>query len=117
PGTPAETLTQSVALAAYGELALRRGEPGLALEIADRLIAWAERSGGAGVIPRLSLLRGEALAALLRTADVEVDLRAAQDEARQQYARPLLWRIQLALGALLQTQTRRDEAEQVYTAA
>ena len=117
PGAPVETLTQSVSLAAYGELALRRGEPDLALEIADRLIAWAERSGGAGVMPRLSKLRGEALAALQRAAEAEADLRAAQDEARQQYARPLLWRIQLALGALLQAQTRRDEAEQAYTAA
>jgi DNA-binding CsgD family transcriptional regulator len=117
PETPVETLTQSVSLMAYGELVLRRGEPDLALEIADRLIAWAERSGGAGVMPRLSTLRGEALAALQRAADAEAELRAAQDEARQQYARPLLWRIQLALGALLQTQARRDEAERAYTAA
>lgn len=117
PDAPVETLTQSVSLAAYGELALRRGEPVLALEIADRLIAWAEQSGGAGVSPRLSTLRGEALANLQRTTEAEADLRAAQDEARQQYARPLLWRIQLALGAMLQAQARRDEAEQAYTAA
>lgn len=114
---PVETLTQSVLLAAYGELSLACGDPALALGVADQLIAWAEQSHGAGVIPRLWKLRGEALAALGRTAEAEAVLEAARDAAHAQGSRPLLWRLHVALGALFQAQGRRKDAEQAYTAA
>ena len=117
PEAPVETLTQSVLLAAYGELSLARGDPALALGVADQLITWAEQSLGAGVIPRLWKLRGEALAALGRTAEAEAVLGAARDTAHAQGSCPLLWRLHVALGALFQAQARRTEAEQAYAAA
>jgi len=112
-----ETHAQSVVLAAYGEFGLARGDPDMALRVADRLIAWAEAAGGAGVVPRLWKLRGEALAALGEATAAEMALRAAQEAAREQGARPLLWRIYLSLGALLQAHARRAEAEQAYAAS
>lgn len=114
---PVETLAQSVVLAAYGDLSLVRGEPSQALEVADRLIAWAARAGGADVIPYVWKVRGEALAALGQTDQAEAVLGAAREAAREQGARPLLWRLDVALGRLLQAQARRDEAEQAHAAA
>jgi non-specific serine/threonine protein kinase len=111
------TLAQSTVLAAYGECALARGDPGQALQIADRLISWAETAGGAGVVPRLWKLRGEAFAALGEAAAAEPVLRAAQETALEQGARPLLWRVFLSIGAFLQAQARRAEAEQAFADA
>jgi DNA-binding CsgD family transcriptional regulator len=112
-----ETFRQSMLLVAYGEISLARGDPGQALRAADRVIAWAEQRGEVGVIPRLGKLQGEALAALGRTGEAEAVLRAAGEAAREQGARPLLWRLHVALGAVLHTQGRRDDAEQAYAAA
>jgi DNA-binding CsgD family transcriptional regulator len=116
PEAPLGTLTQAVLLATYGELCLARGEPDVALGIAERLIAWAEAVGGAGVVPRLWLLRGAALAALGRATEAEVTLREAQETARQQGIRPRLWQIHLALARLLRAQGRREETGREYAA-
>jgi DNA-binding CsgD family transcriptional regulator/Flp pilus assembly protein TadD len=112
-----ETLKQSALLTAYGELRLVRGDADQALRAADRVIAWAEQAGEAGVIPRLWKLRGESLAALGRTAEAEAALRAAREAAREQGSRPLLWQLHASLGALLHAQGRREDAEQAYAAA
>jgi ATP/maltotriose-dependent transcriptional regulator MalT len=106
-----------VLLAAYGEVSLARGDPALALGVADLLITWAEQSRGDGVVPRLLKLRGEALAALGQTAEAEAVLEEARDAARVQGSRPLLWRLHVALGVLFQAQARRNDAEQAYAAA
>jgi DNA-binding CsgD family transcriptional regulator len=117
PAAPVETLTRSLLLAAYCELCLARGDSLTTLQIADRLIAWAETASGPGVVPRLARLKGEALAATGQTAEAEVALRAAAKVAREQAARPLLWRIERSLGKLLQAQGKREEAEQRFAAA
>ena len=114
---PLETLTHAALLAAHGELSLAQGAPERALAGADRLIAWAAATGGAGTVPRLWKLRGEALAALGQGAEAEVTLRAAQARARDLGARPILWQIQSALGRLLQAQGRHAEADQACAAA
>ncbi|MDE3092101.1 MAG: helix-turn-helix transcriptional regulator, partial [Chloroflexota bacterium] len=62
-------------------------------------------------ILRLSKLRGEALIALGRAADAEAALRAAQQLAFDQGAKPMRWRIHALLGRLYSNQARRDEAE------
>ena len=100
-------------------LAWRAAISATALRVADRLVAWAEAAGGAGVVPRIWKLRGEALAALGDATAAERALRAAQEAAREQGARPLLWRIARSLGDFLRTQdrARRAEAEQAYVAA
>jgi tetratricopeptide (TPR) repeat protein len=117
PQRPVDTLTQSLLFAAYGEVRLAQGGAAHALDIADRLMAWAAAHGDAGVVPRLSGLRGEALAALGQPAEAEVALRAAIEAARHLCARPCLWRLHLALGRLLHTRGRRREAQGEYAAA
>jgi DNA-binding CsgD family transcriptional regulator len=117
PERPVETLTQSVLLAAFAEVRLAQGAAAQAVDIADRLIAWAAACGDAGTVPRLSGLRGEALAARGLAAEAEADLRAAIDAARQQHARPCVWRLHLALGRLFWKHGRRRDAQGEYAAA
>jgi DNA-binding CsgD family transcriptional regulator len=96
---------------ARAELALARGEPEQALQIANQLIASATNveKYEEGCIPCLWTLRGQALGALGRWAEAETALRAAQKFAQE--SRPLLWRIHLALGQTCQAQKRQSEAE------
>ena len=112
-----QTIGQRLVWAARAELALARSDPGLALDITDRLIASAANLSEERVIPRLWKLRGEALVALHRTAEAETMLRAAQAAAQAQGLRPWLWRICVALGKLYQTQARQEEAEQAFSTA
>ena len=108
---------QRLVWAARAELALACGNPALALETTEQLIASAPNLSNERVIPRLWKLRGEALAALGRIEEAETTLQAAQEAARAQSLRPRLWRICITLGKLYQTQARREEAEQAFSAA
>jgi len=117
PDAPSQTIGQRLVWAARAELALARSDPGLALDITDRLIASAANLSNERVIPRLWKLRGEALTALHQAVEAETTLRAAQEAAHAQGLRPLLWRICLALGKLYQTQAREVEAEQAFSTA
>jgi predicted ATPase/DNA-binding NarL/FixJ family response regulator len=117
PDAPMQTIGQRLIWAARADLALARGDPGLALDITDQLIASASNLSDEHVIPRLWKLRGEALAMLGRTAEAETILRAAQAAAHAQQLRPLLWRICVALGKLYQAQERLEEAEQAFADA
>jgi predicted ATPase/DNA-binding CsgD family transcriptional regulator len=118
PEAPVSTLTQSLLLAAFGEVRLAQGEFEVALELAERLIAWAEATGGGpGVAPRLEKLRGEALAGLGQHPEAERSLRLAAEAAQTHANRPLLWRIHLSLGNLLRAVGRRAEAERSYASA
>src|SRR5260370_27762087 len=69
PDAAMQTIGQRSVWAARADLALARGDPGLVLDITDRLIASAANLSGERVIPRLWKLRGEALAALHREAE------------------------------------------------
>ncbi len=115
--TPAQTLGQRLCWCAHAELALAGGEPKPALQIIERLIATAANLSGDRIIPRLWKLRGEALAALRRTAEAETMLRAAREEAQARGLPPLLWRIHVALGKLYQSLRRFDAAETEFSAA
>lgn len=117
PGTPARTAAQRLCWCARAELALARAEPGLALEIADRLIASAPNRSHDQVIPRLWQLRGEALAGLRRVDEAERQLRAAAQAAATARRRSLLWKIQLTLGRLYLAERRRDDAAAELSAA
>lgn len=112
-----QTIGQRIVWDARAALALARNEPGLALDIIDRLIAAAANLSGEQVIPHLWKARGEALAALGRRAEAEATLLAAQAAAQEHGLRPLLWRIALALGNLYHTQARREASEQAFAAA
>jgi tetratricopeptide (TPR) repeat protein len=117
PDAAMQTMGQRLVWTARAELSLARGNPGLALDITDRLIASAANLTDEYVIPRLWKLRGEALAALHRSGEAETMLLAAQEAAQVQGLRPLLWRIYMALGKLYQTQVREAEAEQAFSTA
>jgi DNA-binding CsgD family transcriptional regulator len=113
-GVLAYTLAQRLIWSARAELALARDDPGLALDITDRLIASAANLSDERVIPRLWKQRGEALVALHREAEAETLLQAAQATAHAQGLRPLLWRIYLDLGKLYAAQRRSEEAEYAF---
>jgi DNA-binding CsgD family transcriptional regulator len=117
PDAAMQTIGQRLVWAARAELALARSEPVLALDITDRLIESAANLSDQRVIPRLWKLRGEALAALHRTAEAETMLRAAQEAAHAQGLRPWLWRICIVLGKLYQPLARQEEAEQAFSTA
>ncbi len=117
PDAAMQTMGQRLVWAARADLALARSDPGLALDITDRLIASAANLSGEHVIPRLWKLRGEALVALQQAAEAEMMLRAAQATAQAQGLRPLLWHICIALGKLYQALALQGEAEQAFLTA
>jgi DNA-binding CsgD family transcriptional regulator/tetratricopeptide (TPR) repeat protein len=69
------------------------------------------------VVPRLALLRGEALALARRVDDAAVELQAAVQAATAVGARPLLWRAHTALGTQYRAQRRDADAEREFEAA
>jgi len=85
-----------------------------ALRLVDELIATVP---GGGTVPLLARLRGEALGALGRPAEAEAALRAACATARDRLVGPQLWRAHAALGRLLRTEKRHDEAAGEFAAA
>ncbi len=115
--TSMQTQSERLCWYARGELALVRDEAQTALDIADRLIRSAANTTPETVIPRVWKLRGEALAALVKTPEAETVLQAAQAAAFEQGAHSLVWRIHIALGRLYQVQARRDEAAMEFSVA
>ncbi len=95
---PMTSTGQRVAWGARAALLLARGDAAGALALTDRLIAAAPNVAywGEGAIPRLWLLRGDALAALRRWDAAEVAYAAAARVAHAQGLRADLWRIQAA---------------------
>src|SRR5262249_45948231 len=71
PDPAMQTIGQRLVWAARAALALAGGDPGLALDITEKLIASATNLSHEHVIPRLWKQRGEALAALHRERDAE----------------------------------------------
>ncbi len=114
---PSVTMGQRLCWCARAELALARGNPNLALEITDRLIASAPNVSAGGAIPRLWKIRGDALAVVERAAEAESVLGAAKNSALAQGAKSVLWRIEIVLGRLYHSQSRHGEAEQELMAA
>ncbi len=114
--TPMQTLGQRLCWAARAELALARGEPHLALNIIERLIASSEQTAERPIIPRLWKLRGQALMALRQPAEAETTLLAARQGAQAHGARAILWRIEVILSKLYQSQGRQEEATRTLAA-
>lgn len=115
--SPGNTLGQRRCWCVWGELALARGLPETALEIADRLIALAAGGPGARIAPRVAKLRGEALLGLRRVDEAEATLRDAREEARAWGLTPTVWRIDVALGRLCLIRGRRLAAQHAYATA
>jgi DNA-binding CsgD family transcriptional regulator len=111
---------------AWGELALAQGEPGMALEIAEHLLASVpDSAGGSGhpqgvpqqPIPHPLKLKGEALMALARLDAAVAALEDARRGAQERNARPVLWTIHRALGQAYRLLQRDDQARQELAAA
>jgi DNA-binding CsgD family transcriptional regulator/tetratricopeptide (TPR) repeat protein len=109
PETPMRFLGQRHAWAALAELRLAQNRAEEALAVVEKLIATAPNieTRGEHAIPRLGLLRGEALAALGRNVEAEAALIGAREAAVTYGARGVEWRVRAALGRLL----RGEEAE------
>ena len=104
---------------AWGELMLAQGEAGLALQMAEHLVATAPGlfpGQSPQPIPHLLKLKGEALLALSRLEEAVEALEEARRGAIERNARPVLWTIHRALGRVYQLLLRREQAEQANTA-
>jgi tetratricopeptide (TPR) repeat protein len=113
---PMDTLAGRNVWAGAADLALVTDDPNRALEIADRLVQ-AAGNGANRAIPRLELLRGQALTVLGRPAEADQALQVASDAAVWCGARPLLWRILAVRGRLAEAQGRAEEAKQAVAEA
>ena len=119
PDAPAQTLGQRLVWCARADVALAQGDARTALAIVERLeVATANRpESGPAPILRLLLLRSEALAALKRPEEAEPLLQTACALAARQGARPILWRLHVALGHVMRLQERYSETETACAAA
>jgi tetratricopeptide (TPR) repeat protein len=115
--TPMDTMGKRYCWARRAELALSQGDPALALDITDRLIASAPGMSPGRVITFLWKLKGEALATIGRTEEACSLLRAAIENARATEERFLLWRIHASLGRLYHTMNYQTEARKEFSAA
>jgi DNA-binding CsgD family transcriptional regulator len=119
PDMPALTMAQRHAWCALAELALARNNPKQAQTILDRLYAAAANIDphAEHTIPRLAMLRADALVALGRLDQAETLLESSLATARWRGIRGGEWRILARLAALYQRQHRRDAAESAGSAA
>ncbi|MBW8770977.1 MAG: AAA family ATPase [Gemmatimonadetes bacterium] len=123
PGTPMDSTTLTLGerqlWLARAELALAAEQPERALEIADARLAAEYAANPKSVlgVPRLTLVRAEALLALERLDEATGALAAAREEATRQGARPLLWRIEATDGHVHRARRERLEARQSFDRA
>ncbi|MFO7742350.1 MAG: tetratricopeptide repeat protein, partial [Anaerolineae bacterium] len=115
--TPMETTGQRYCWTRRAELALAQGDPALALDITDRLIAAAPGMAPGRVVTFLWKLKGEALAAMGDTEAASSLLQAAIENARSTGERFLLWRLHATLGRLYRAMDRQSEAEKELSTA
>jgi tetratricopeptide (TPR) repeat protein/DNA-binding CsgD family transcriptional regulator len=101
----------------WGELALAQGEPQVALQIAEQLIASAPGEIRSQPIPRLWKLKGEALVALKRLDEAVEALEGAKRGALERRESPLLWQIQHSLARVYSSLKRQPEARKALVAA
>lgn len=116
PGNMAE---RDVSLA-WGELMLAQGEHGMALRIAEQLLASTPGmvpGQPMQPIPHLLKVKGEALMALSRLDEAVEALEDARRGAQERNARPVLWTIHRSLGQAYQLVQHNAHAWQNRAAA
>jgi DNA-binding CsgD family transcriptional regulator len=119
PGAAAATLGERQLWIARAEIALIEERPETALQIVDARLA-EEREANPNDrmgVPRLSLLRGQALTMLDRFDDAAPTLAEARAHAIAQGALPMLWRIDVAAGHMHRLQRQRLEARRAFDSA
>jgi len=104
---------------ARAELELAQDHPGRALEIIEWLLASTANLAefGPQAVPRLSRLRGQALAALGQGEAAIAELQGALAVAAAQGQRPQVWQLQADLGKAYRALGRREAAEQAFASA
>ncbi len=119
PELPLQPLAQRRVWVARAELALAQGNPGLAIEIVDRLFAaQAENEAQViGAVPYLAKVCGEGLVALRQWEAAEATFQSALATAQAQATPRFVWSLHLALGKLYQAQRRSADAAQAFVAA
>jgi tetratricopeptide (TPR) repeat protein len=117
PETPLDTLGKRYCWARRAELALCQGDPALALEIVESLIASAPGMSPGCMITFLWKLKAEALIALGDIGEAHSLLLAAIENAHATGERFLLWRVHTSLGRLYHVMGRQLEAEEEFASA
>jgi len=105
---------------AWGELVLAQGEAGLALQMAEQLLASTPGSvpgQSPQPIPHLLKLKGEALLALSHLDEAVAALEEAREGAVARNDRPVLWTIHRVLGQAYRLLQREEQARQELAAA
>ncbi|MBS3784377.1 MAG: tetratricopeptide repeat protein, partial [Anaerolineae bacterium] len=117
PETPMDSMYKRYCWAWRAELASCQGDPALALDIAERLIASAPGMSAGRVITFLWKLKGEALAAMGHMEEARTLLQAAIENAQATGERFLLWRLHAGLGRLCRATNRPSEAQKAFATA
>jgi DNA-binding CsgD family transcriptional regulator/Tfp pilus assembly protein PilF len=115
-----QTMAERQIALVWGELALARREPEMALQIAERLLASVpgQVSGQpAQPIPHLLKLKGKSLLALARLEDAIAVLEEARQGAVARNTRPVLWAIHRSLGQAYHRFQRPEQARKEHAAA
>jgi tetratricopeptide (TPR) repeat protein len=115
--TPMDTMGNRYCWARRAELALAQGNPTLALDITDRLIASAPGMSPGRVITHLWWLKGKALTAMGHTEKAQLLLHAAIENAQATEERFLLWRLHASLARLHRALGLQSAAEEEFSAA
>jgi DNA-binding SARP family transcriptional activator len=111
PQTPMDTMHKRYCWARRAELALAQDDPGLAVEITNRLICSAPSLSPGRVITFLWKLKGEALVAMRQFEEASSLLCAAKENAQEYGERFLQWRIHASLGKLYRSMNNQTYAE------
>jgi DNA-binding NarL/FixJ family response regulator len=101
----------------WGIADLARGEPQVALQTAERLIASAPGELHTQPIPCLLKLKGEALVAMNRPSEAAEALEEAKRGALERLEAPLLWQIYSSLARVYRLLKREQEAARALVAA
>jgi DNA-binding CsgD family transcriptional regulator/tetratricopeptide (TPR) repeat protein len=121
PAGPPSSFTQRLLACSRVELALARGDPRRALELADELALSLQlaRDGQHERVgpPHLTRLRALALAALRRHDEAEALLVTQRQAALKRAALPQLWRTELALSTVHRARGQRETSERARAAA
>ncbi|HEU5098013.1 MAG TPA: AAA family ATPase [Roseiflexaceae bacterium] len=116
---PRNIAERALALA-WGEVLLAQGAPGVALQIAEHLLASAPGAAPnqpVQPIPHLLKLKGEALLSLAQPNAAAAALADARHGAMERNARSLLWTIHRSLGQAYRLLGRDEQASQALAAA
>jgi predicted ATPase/DNA-binding CsgD family transcriptional regulator len=117
PPAQTQTTSQRLIACARAELLLAERRWADALGVIGGLMEVAPHTADGKVVPRLWLLRAEALTRLNRLGEAEVVLHVAARAAADHDLKPMLWRIQVALGKQLRSRRKHDEAQTQFDQA